>query len=56
MEILLDRMQGISLAAFRISAHQLQIERGRYTGKNVEERLCITCDDIEDEVNVFVIV
>ena len=53
LEILPDRKQRKSLAAFRISAHQLQIEHGRYSGKKIEERLCITCNDIEDEVHVF---
>ena len=33
--------------------HQLQIERGRYSGKKIEERLCIICNAIEDEVHVF---
>ena len=53
LEILPDRKQRKSLAAFRISAHQLQIERGRYSGKKIEERLCIICNEIEDEVHVF---
>lgn len=37
---------------FRISAHKLEIERGRYTGLNTEKRLCKLCKtNIEDEVH-----
>ena len=39
------------LSSFRISAHRLQIERGRYTRPRtrVEDRLCAVCNKIEDE-------
>lgn len=53
LNVILDRKVRKCLTAFRISAHKLQIERGRYTGKNVEERLCTTCNDIEDEIHFF---
>lgn len=39
------------LTAFRISAHRLRIERGRYCGETPEQRLCIRCNTIEDEVH-----
>jgi len=35
---------------FRVSAHNLNIERRHYIGLKVEERLCKLCyTDIEDE-------
>ena len=51
LEILPDRKQRKSFSAFRISAHKLQIERGRYLGKTIEERLCTSCNKVEDEIN-----
>ena len=30
-------------------AHRLHIERGRYTGTRLEDRLCAECKEIEDE-------
>ena len=37
------------LSAFRISAHRLRIERGRYVREDLEDRLCLACNTIEDE-------
>ena len=37
------------LARLRISAHTLEIERGRYTKLKREEQLCKACLKIEDE-------
>ena len=51
LEILPDKKQQKSMTAFRISVHKLQIERGRCIGKNIEARLCITCNNIEDEIH-----
>ena len=39
------------MTVLRISAHKLQIECVRYINKKVEERLCTTCKNIEDEVH-----
>ena len=39
LEFGLDRKYRQCLSSFRISAHKLQIERGRYLGKNVEEKM-----------------
>ena len=36
-----------------VSAYKLQIERGRYLDKNVEERKCTDCNVIEDEIHFF---
>ena len=40
-----------SLTAFRISAHKLNIERGRYLNLKVEDRICNVCMVIEDEIH-----
>ena len=53
LEFSLDRKYRQCLSSFRISAHKLQIERGRYLGKNVEERKCTDCKVIEDELHFF---
>ena len=37
------------LSSFRISAHRLRIERGRYVRENIEDRLCLLCKTIDDE-------
>ena len=43
-------------ATFRISAHDLRIERGRYEGLKVEDKICNTCNlNIEDEFNFLMI-
>ena len=42
-----------ALSAFRISAHILNIERGRYMKLKVEDRLCTSCNVIEDEIQVI---
>ena len=31
----------------------LQIERGRYSGQNLEDRLCSACNVVVDEVHLF---
>ena len=53
LEFGLDRKYRQCLSSFRISAHKLQIERGRYLGKNVEERKCTDCNVIEEEIHFF---
>ena len=43
-----------SMTRFRISAHELMIEKGRYLGLNVNDRQCPVCkSDIEDEIHFF---
>ena len=43
------------LAKFRISAHNLNIERERYIGTKVEDRICNLCkNNIEDEVHFLI--
>jgi hypothetical protein len=44
--------QRVLYTKFRISAHKLEIEKGRHIGLKVEDRICQLCnDDIEDEVH-----
>ena len=43
------------LTKFRISAHNLNIEKGRYIGTTVEDRICNLCkNNIEDEVHFLI--
>ena len=40
------------LSSFRISAHRLRIERGRYFGETkTGKRICTTCNVVEDEIH-----
>ena len=45
-----------TICKFRISAHSLAIERGRYKNIPQNERLCTKCDSgqIEDEIHFFI--
>ena len=45
------------LTKFRLSAHQLRIEQGRYTGTARQDRLCEFCNlnEIEDEYHFILI-
>ena len=50
--LILNDEQRVLYTKFRISAHKLEIEKGRYIGLKVEDRICQLCkDDIEDEVH-----
>jgi hypothetical protein len=50
--LILNDEQRVLHIKFRISAHKLEIEKGRYIGLKVEDRICQLCkDDIEDEVH-----
>jgi len=44
------------LAKFRLSSHDLEIEKGRYTKKSVNDRICQMCNSgqVEDEQHVIV--
>ena len=53
LEISPDRKQQKSLAAFKINAHKLQIERGRYISIKLEDRLCTSCNNVEDEIHLL---
>ena len=45
-----------ALARFRAGSHTLEIERGRYTNPRtpIENRLCATCSEIEDEKHFLI--
>ena len=51
LEQLSDRHLRKCLSSFRISAHRLRIERGRYYREKPEERLCNSCNQIENEIH-----
>ena len=55
--LILNDEQRVLYTKFRISACKLEIEKGRYIGLKVEDRICQLCnfflDDIEDEVHFF---
>ena len=40
-----------SICCFRVNAHRLRIERGRYLGEKPEERLCDSCDVVNNGVH-----
>ena len=48
-----ERNMRKALSAFRISAHNLNIERGRYLNLKVEDRQCSICNVIEDEIHAL---
>ena len=39
------------ISAFRISAHKLRTERGRYKTEKPEDILCEECNEVETEVH-----
>lgn len=39
------------ISSLRISTHRLRIERGRYIGEHLDQRLCTVCNAVEDEVH-----
>ena len=44
------------LTKFRVSAHNLKIEKGRYCNLEVENRKCDLCkNNIEDEIHFFIV-
>ena len=48
-----DSAKRIRMTKLRLSCHDLEIERGRYKSKRIEERLCSNCalGKIEDEIH-----
>ena len=60
MEEYLDTISDIryrtALTRLRTSSHTLEIERGRYTVPRTPicDRLCINCNDVEDEIHFLV--
>ena len=51
-----SKTEQLTYTKFRKSAHDLRIERGRYEGLKVEDRICNTCNlNIEDEFHYLMI-
>ena len=46
-----DKNTRKGLCCFRISAHRLRIERGRYWREKPEERLCDSCNVVDNEIH-----
>ena len=44
----------ISISKFRLGSHNLMIERGKWTKKELIDRKCNLCDKIEDEYHVII--
>jgi hypothetical protein len=51
--LILNDEQRVLYAKFRISAHKLEIEKGRYIGLKVEDRICQLCKDESPQVIIF---
>lgn len=51
LENLFDKDLRKCLCSFRISTHRLRIERGRYCGEKPEDRLCDSCNVVENEIH-----
>ena len=49
LEVVKDYRYRHALTKFRTSSHTLEIERGRYTKTDVNDRLCISCKKVDDE-------
>ena len=43
----------ISISKFRLSSHLLNVERGRWSKLELNNRLCSACNCVEDEFHVF---
>ena len=56
LETVKDVQKRKCLTQFRISAHQLEIESGRYKKRSVSERTCKFCNSntVADEVHFYV--
>ena len=43
---------GKSLIRFRLGSHNLKIETGRWTNTPRDQRLCLSCNQVEDEFHI----
>ena len=48
---IINRRHRYALTRLRVSAHDLEIERGRFSGQERSERRCTTCGVLEDELH-----
>ena len=44
----------IAISKIRLGSHNFMIERGRWSKKNITQRLCLKCNSLEDEYHVFI--
>lgn len=44
----------VSISKFRLGSHKIMIERGKWTKKEVSDRKCNLCEQIEDEYHVII--
>ena len=49
LTLVINKNHRYALSKFRISAHDLMIEMGRYQNLSRDERKCLYCNEIEDE-------
>ena len=56
LECINDKSIRKCISSLRINAHRLRIERGRYVRpkEEIEDRLCLLCNTVEDEVHFLV--
>jgi len=51
---MMDRKYRRAMALFRCGNAPIRIETGRYEGLEISERLCLSCESVEDEMHVLV--
>ena len=49
-----EKHKRIALPKIRLGSHNFMIERGRWSKKNITQRLCLKCNSLEDEYHVFI--
>jgi hypothetical protein len=57
LDIIHENKFRYALARFRVSAHRLAIETGRYTGTEINERICLSCNmnQVESEYHFLLV-
>ena len=49
--ITFDPLTTLPAVTLLVSTHRLRIEHGRYCGENTEDRVCDSCNVVENEIN-----
>ena len=49
-----EKHKRLALSKIRLGSHNFYIERGRWYKKKITERLCPTCNTVEDEYHIFI--
>ena len=57
LDFISDKKYRVALSKFRLSSHDLEIERGRHVNTNRSDRLCRFCSGtyIENEYHVLLV-